>query len=217
MNKKLLLKSILIVAIPLLSAGCQTINKVEIGDENMTCEQLRAEIGIKDKSREGDVKKIIAGAGIATAGVAAPFIAIGTVIAAPIIVPVAILGGATYGSVKAYDAYQNKERIAYLTDLYNKKGCASTTYASVPAASSSPSPNPNIKNIKRDEELLKVQKALSARGYELGVIDGIYGNKTKLALELFQKENDLEITGKADTATKALLLTYDIPRPTAVP
>lgn len=202
-------KKILLTPFLVLATGCQSINKVEIGDNAMSCEQLRTEISIKDNSRKADVNKTMVGAGVAAAGMASPIVAFGAVVAAPILIPVAIIGGAAYGSSKAYNAYQNKERIEHLTDLYNKKGCASSTYASSPAAPIASATSPDVKIIIRDEELIKVQKSLSERGYEPGVIDGIYGNKTKLALELFQEENGLAITGKADIATKALLLKYD--------
>lgn len=209
-NKIIILKLILIISIPLLSTGCQTINKVEIGDENMTCEQLRAEIGIKNDNRSDDNKKAVFGLGAAAAGaVAVPVMGIGVIIAAPILLPAAAIAsaaGLAYGSVKGYDSYQNKERIQYLTDLFNKKGCASTTYASTPATPSASPASPTHKKVKRDEELLKVQKALSEMGYVPGVADGIYGKKTKAALEKFQEENGLAVTGKADTATKEILL-----------
>ncbi len=210
MNKKLLLKSILIVAIPLLSAGCQTINKVEIGDETLTCEQLRAQIGTVNDNRTNDNTKAVLGIGTAAAAaVALPVLGVGAIIAAPVLIPVAAIAsvvGVTYGSVKGYDSYQHKERVQYLTDLYNKKGCASTTYASAPVAPVASTPSPVIKKVIRDEELLKIQKALSNMGYEPGIADGIYGAKTEAALEKFQEDNGLAVTGKTDTATKDLLL-----------
>ena len=57
-----------------------------------------------------------------------------------------------------------------------------------------------------DLELIRVQKALYENGYNPGIVDGIYGPKTKLALEKYQKADDLKVTGKSDSQTKRLLL-----------
>lgn len=210
MGEKNLLKLILIVVISLLTIGCSTINKVEIGDENKTCEQLRAEIGITNDKRTDDNTKAVLGIGTAAAAaVALPVMGIGAFLAAPILIPaaaIASVAGVTYGSVKGYNSYQNKERIQYLTNLYNKKGCASATYASASATPTVAPTSPTVKKVIRDEELRQIQKSLSEKGYEPGVADGIFGKKTKAALEKFQEENGLVVTGKVDAATKGLLL-----------
>ena len=62
------------------------------------------------------------------------------------------------------------------------------------------------KKVERNEELVKIQLALSEKGYEPGIADGIYGKNTRQALRQYQLENGLEATGEADSATKAQLL-----------
>lgn len=45
-----------------------------------------------------------------------------------------------------------------------------------------------------------IQTALNKDGAQLA-IDGIYGPKTRAAIEDFQKKNDLKVTGRADQET----------------
>jgi len=56
------------------------------------------------------------------------------------------------------------------------------------------------------KELLKVQKQLKYLGYNPGPIDGIWGQKTLIALKHFQKDNNLVVNGKIDENTRNLLL-----------
>jgi peptidoglycan hydrolase-like protein with peptidoglycan-binding domain len=53
--------------------------------------------------------------------------------------------------------------------------------------------------------VLKVQEELQALGYNPGPLDGMWGKKTKRALQKFQYESGLSITGKLDLATKEKL------------
>lgn len=50
-----------------------------------------------------------------------------------------------------------------------------------------------------------LQERLNLLGYDLGTADGDFGNKTKTAVESFQKQNDLTVTGVADPEMQALL------------
>lgn len=50
--------------------------------------------------------------------------------------------------------------------------------------------------ISRAPEIEAVQNALSAKGYNPGPVDGIMGPKTRRALVLFQKDNNLQQTDK---------------------
>lgn len=45
------------------------------------------------------------------------------------------------------------------------------------------------------------QEALHSKGYLSGTADGKYGPQTKAALERYQKEQGLTVTGRLDTAT----------------
>ena len=58
---------------------------------------------------------------------------------------------------------------------------------------------------KVDQQLVRAQKALTARGYRPGVADGLWGPKTRKALKAFQKDAQLAVTGKLDGKTQALL------------
>ncbi len=51
----------------------------------------------------------------------------------------------------------------------------------------------------RDVE--KLQRALQIKGYLSGALDGRYGDQTAGAVEKFQKEAGLKVTGRADSAT----------------
>ncbi len=53
--------------------------------------------------------------------------------------------------------------------------------------------------------VLKVQEGLQARGYNPGPLDGIWGRKTKRALQKFQYDSGLPLTGKLDPLTKEKL------------
>lgn len=56
-----------------------------------------------------------------------------------------------------------------------------------------------------DPEVAELQLALTKLGYSPGPIDGKWGSRTRSALELFQSDNNLKITGELDSATKAAL------------
>ena len=50
-------------------------------------------------------------------------------------------------------------------------------------------------------EVIQIQKKLKQWGYYDGDVDGIYGSKTKAAVERFQKKNGLAVDGIAGTNT----------------
>lgn len=54
--------------------------------------------------------------------------------------------------------------------------------------------------------LRRVQQTLKALGYEVGVVDGLYGRNTRLALEAYQQDEQLAVTGLPDPDTRARLL-----------
>jgi hypothetical protein len=54
-------------------------------------------------------------------------------------------------------------------------------------------------------EIYKAQQELSRLGYAVGVVDGIYGRKTKNALKKYQRAHNLRVSGRLDAKTKALL------------
>ncbi len=54
--------------------------------------------------------------------------------------------------------------------------------------------------------ILELQRALVAKGFDPGPVDGIAGPKTRLAVRLFQAQNELEVTGIAGPKTAAKLM-----------
>jgi peptidoglycan hydrolase-like protein with peptidoglycan-binding domain len=52
-----------------------------------------------------------------------------------------------------------------------------------------------------DAALQEAQQQLSHLGYDPGTADGVYGPRTRQALEAFQRARNLPVTGQLDTAT----------------
>lgn len=69
----------------------------------------------------------------------------------------------------------------------------------------------------RGEEVEKLQKRLNELGYSVGAADGVFGNKTKSAIEAFQSLNGLKATGVADHETQVLLFSSNAIKPTPTP
>lgn len=65
-----------------------------------------------------------------------------------------------------------------------------------------------------DPAVEKAQRALAAKGFDPGPIDGLFGPKTGSAVLRFQTANGLVQTGKLDTATMAKL--FDVPKSQAI-
>lgn len=63
----------------------------------------------------------------------------------------------------------------------------------------------------RGNQVQDIQEALLARGYELGVADGIFGNATRRAVTKYQIENDLNGDGVVGPLTWQKLLPSSIP------
>jgi His-Xaa-Ser repeat protein HxsA len=49
--------------------------------------------------------------------------------------------------------------------------------------------------------VLRVQMALSMKGYHPGSFDGVLGPQTRAALQTFQRDHGIPATGRMDTAT----------------
>lgn len=57
----------------------------------------------------------------------------------------------------------------------------------------------------RGEIVLRIQRALDAAGHSPGPIDGIFGTRTRWAVQAFQREHDLEIDGVVGPVTSRSL------------
>jgi len=55
------------------------------------------------------------------------------------------------------------------------------------------------------QEVQDIQRALEAKGYAPGRMDGFMDNDTRAAIREFQKDNDLVVTGSIDEKTAYLL------------
>ena len=67
----------------------------------------------------------------------------------------------------------------------------------------------NLQKGSKGDEVVKLQNRLNELGYSVGKADGDFGNKTKSAIEQFQGDNGLDVTGIADEKTLELLYSDD--------
>ncbi len=67
------------------------------------------------------------------------------------------------------------------------------------------------------ELLQEVQAALSVRGYYTGKLDGVYGSRTRKAINNFQRDHSLEPDGKATVRLLTQVLMSASARPKEVP
>ncbi len=83
-----------------------------------------------------------------------------------------------------------------------------------PAATSTPVPYSTLAKGAEGSAVRKLQTRLADLGYLTSEIDGNFGNKTKTAVQLFQKTAGLEVTGIADEQTQIALYAEDAPKKT---
>jgi len=83
-----------------------------------------------------------------------------------------------------------------------------------PAATSTPVPYTTLAKGAEGSAVRKLQTRLADLGYLTSEIDGNFGNKTKTAVQLFQKTAGLEVTGIADEQTQIALYAEDAPKKT---
>lgn len=70
----------------------------------------------------------------------------------------------------------------------------------------------------RGDRVKEIQERLAELGYFSGSIDGNFGNSTKEAVELFQEDNSLDVTGIVSNEELDLLFSEDVsPRATETP
>ena len=82
------------------------------------------------------------------------------------------------------------------TDTLQKLGKSSVSKSSSASSSSS-----ILQVGSRGQQVSDIQTKLKAKGYYSYNVDGIYGQITKKAVQDFQREKGLSVTGKADGAT----------------
>ena len=92
-----------------------------------------------------------------------------------------------------------------LSAIYNSKAKAAST-AAASSATSAPLSSGTVLHMGSAGSTVKaVQNYLIGLGYLKGAADGIYGTKTYLAVQAFQKDNSLSVDGMVGQATLARL------------
>ena len=98
-------------------------------------------------------------------------------------------------------------------NLYpNNTGDCSRGFSSSTASTNNPEPTRNVLPVPRkriDEKVQVAQKALNSAGYNPGPADGLMGRKTLKAIETYQSDNGLTVTGQLDQETYELLTQYE--------
>jgi len=55
----------------------------------------------------------------------------------------------------------------------------------------------------------EIQQALSQRGYDVGQVDGVYGPQTRRAISQFQRDNNMNVTGRPNSQLASALNVSD--------
>lgn len=56
-----------------------------------------------------------------------------------------------------------------------------------------------------DPRLLRVQRELANMGYDPGSVNGVMSDNTRRAIRAFQRDNNLQVTGRLDPTTRSML------------
>jgi N-acetylmuramoyl-L-alanine amidase len=122
------------------------------------------------------------------------------------------------------------KRLVLLATTIIAAGCTQNQPVSQPLATA-PSPAPSVAAApsplppaqpQPSAEVRRAQERLQALGYYNGPIDGLWGAETASAVERFQRERGMEVSGRLNGATQAALrapppaANVDIANPTAV-
>lgn len=110
-------------------------------------------------------------------------------------------------------AYTDEELVALAEAIsaeQENRGSAQAESAAEPAVEAAPE-RATLQKGSKGEDVRQLQLRLIELNYLSGGADGDYGGKTKAAVELFQKEANMDITGIADAATQDALYADDAP------
>ena len=118
-----------------------------------------------------------------------------------------VLAGSSYK-----DQMQQIKTCGYMTSVTEVNTCLSiiaqnnlTQYDNVVGVGCSSTTRPTIKYGSRGSDVTYLQQRLTAKGYSVGTIDGIFGIKTLEAVKAFQAENGLTVDGIVGPKTWAKL------------
>ena len=67
------------------------------------------------------------------------------------------------------------------------------------------SASPTLKNGSNGQNVSLLQKKLQELGYSISVVDGVFGNETKSAVEAFQRDKKIPVTGVVNNSTWRVL------------
>lgn len=104
-----------------------------------------------------------------------------------------------------YDSYEEFRDKVYETLFSANNGEISASKEDAEAAAD----NNTLQKGSKGDAVVKLQNRLNELGYSVGKADGDFGNKTKTAIEQFQADNGLDVTGIADEKTLELLYSDD--------
>lgn len=104
-----------------------------------------------------------------------------------------------------YDSYEEFRDKVYETLFSANNGEISASKEEAEAAAN----NNTLQKGSKGDAVVKLQNRLNELGYSVGKADGDFGNKTKMAIEQFQSNNGLEVTGIADEKTQEILYSED--------
>ena len=127
-----------------------------------------------------------------------------------------LLNTSLYKKVLAGSSYTEQMKqiktCGYMTSVTEVNTCLSiiaqnnlTQYDSVVGVGCSGTTRPTIKYGSRGSDVTYLQQRLTAKGYGVGAIDGIFGTRTREAVKAFQAENGLIVDGIVGPKTWAAL------------
>lgn len=90
------------------------------------------------------------------------------------------------------------------------EGEAAATEAKATAVEEEPNNYSELAKGAKGDAVKNLQTKLKTFGYNIGTADGDYGNKTKTAVEQFQRDNGLSVTGVADSETQKFLFENEV-------
>ena len=122
-------------------------------------------------------------------------------VATLVLVVLLMLTTYAWATTPSVDNYTDEELAALLTSIQeelNNRGATVEEYTTLQVGSNG-------------EEVRKLQARLIELNYLSGSADGAFGNMTRSAVELFQKEAGMEVTGIADPEMQKALYAEDAP------
>ena len=100
---------------------------------------------------------------------------------------------------------QDDERVYEIVSSEEESQQAAPASAAAPAATDEEGPLLLTSPYMRGNRVRAVQQSLQALGYDVGTVDGVFGNGTDRAIRAFQADQGLPVTGVAAGETMTQL------------